>query len=97
MKRNLWLRVYDIIQPYRGKLILSMFSLLLTGLGLLLPIWGSKLVGLALLQGDRNLFLECRSGFSCPARSYKPGIFCLLLSNAHFGGTTRIRSAPPYA
>ena len=60
MKRNLWLRVYDIIQPYRGKLILSMFSLLcLTGLGLLPPIWGSKLVGLALPQGDRNLFLEC--------------------------------------
>ena len=57
MKRNLWLRVYDIIQPYRGKLILSMFSLLcLTGLGLLPPIWGSKLVGLALPQGDKDLF-----------------------------------------
>ena len=34
MKRNLWLRVYDIIQPYKGKLILSMFSLLA------LLVWG---------------------------------------------------------
>ena len=60
MKRNLWLRVYDIIQPYKGKLILSLLSLLvLTGLGLLPPIWGSKLVGLALPEGDKNVFLEC--------------------------------------
>ena len=60
MKRNLWLRVYNIIQPYKGKLILSLISLLaLTGLGLLPPIWGSKLVGLALPQGDKDLFIEC--------------------------------------
>ncbi len=60
MKRNLWLRVYDIIQPYKGKLTLSMLTLLcLTGLGLLPPIWGSKLIGLALPEGNKALFFEC--------------------------------------
>lgn len=60
MKRNLWYRVYEITQPYRGKLIFSMGILLfLTGLGLLSPIWGAKLVGRALPTGDGALFLEC--------------------------------------
>lgn len=60
MKRNLWYRVYEITQPYRGKLVFSMSILLfLTGLGLLPPIWGAKLVGRALPTGDQALFLEC--------------------------------------
>ncbi len=60
MKRNLWYRLYEIIRPYRGKLILSMVTLLsLTGLGLLPPIWSAKLIGDALLNSNEKLFVEC--------------------------------------
>jgi subfamily B ATP-binding cassette protein MsbA len=60
MKRNLWFRVYEIVKPFRGKLILSMATLLLlTGLGLLPPIWIAKIGGNALINSDEELFLEC--------------------------------------
>ncbi len=60
MRRSIWKRVYDIITPYRTRLIISMVILLvLTGLGLYSPIWSAKLIGVALPQGDAGLFFRC--------------------------------------
>jgi len=60
MKPNLWLRVYEIIKPFRAKLLFATATLFaLTGLGLLPPIWGAKLVGVALPEGNHDLFIEC--------------------------------------
>jgi len=60
MRQSIWGRVYDIASPYKVRMVVSMATLLtLTGLGLLSPIWGAKLVGKALPEGDRALFIEC--------------------------------------
>jgi ABC-type multidrug transport system fused ATPase/permease subunit len=60
MKPNLWLRVYEIVKPFRAKLFLATTTLFaLTGLGLLPPIWGAKLVGVALPESNHDLFIEC--------------------------------------
>ncbi|MEE3235225.1 MAG: ABC transporter ATP-binding protein [Candidatus Latescibacterota bacterium] len=60
MKPNLWLRVYEIIKPFRAKLLFATTTLFtLTGLGLLPPIWGAKLVGVALPERNQALFMEC--------------------------------------
>lgn len=60
MRKTLWERVIQIIIPYKGRLGVSMVTLLaLTALGLASPIWASKLIGRALPDGDRQLFLQC--------------------------------------
>ena len=60
MRQSLWGRVYEIISPYKMRMVVSMATLLvLTGLGLLSPIFGAKLVGKALPEGDRELFIQC--------------------------------------
>ncbi len=60
MRQNIWRRIYDIIVPYRGYLFLSMLVLLvLTGLGIYSPVWSSRLLGTALPQGDKVLFIKC--------------------------------------
>jgi ATP-binding cassette, subfamily B, bacterial MsbA len=47
MRRNIWRRVYDIVVPYRTRLVLSLVTLLaLTGLGLLQPVFPAKIVAL---------------------------------------------------
>ena len=57
---NIWRRVYGIVRPYRARLAVSTVTmLLLTGLGLTSPKLYAKLVGTALLEGDRDLFLIC--------------------------------------
>ena len=60
MCNTFWHRVIKIILPYRARLVVSMFTLFaLTGLGLASPIWASKLIGNALPEGNRELFLQC--------------------------------------
>lgn len=60
MKQTIWARVYDIISPYKLRMVFSMATLLvLTGLGLLSPIWAAKLLGKALPNGDSELFIQC--------------------------------------
>ena len=60
MKQNIWVRVYDIVRPYKLRMVFSMATLLgLTGLGLLSPIWAAKLLGKALPNGDSELFVQC--------------------------------------
>jgi ABC-type multidrug transport system fused ATPase/permease subunit len=60
MRRNLWQRVIEIIIPYRWRLAVSMVSLLaLTALGLYSPIWAATLLGEALPNLDKPLFLKC--------------------------------------
>jgi ABC-type multidrug transport system fused ATPase/permease subunit len=60
MRQSLWRRVYDIILPYRTRLVVSMLTLLvLTGLGLLSPVWSARLIGKALPELDRQLFILC--------------------------------------
>ena len=60
MRRSVWKRVYEIITPYRTRLVISMMILLaLTGLGLYSPIWSAKLIGVALPQGNATLFFRC--------------------------------------
>ena len=56
-----WLkRVYTIVAPYRGRLAISMATLLgLTGLGIYSPVWASRLVGEALPNLDKSLFIQC--------------------------------------
>ena len=57
---KIWHRVYGIVRPYRARLAVSTVTmLLLTGLGLTSPKLYAKLVGTALLEGDRDLFLIC--------------------------------------
>lgn len=59
--RGNWLkRVYGIVAPYRGRLATSMVTLLgLTGLGIYSPVWASRLIGEALPNLDKGLFLQC--------------------------------------
>ena len=59
--RGSWLkRVYIIVAPYRGRLAISMVTLVgLTGLGIYSPVWASRLVGEALPNLDKSLFLQC--------------------------------------
>ena len=60
MRKTLWERVIQIIIPYKGRLGVSMVTLLaLTALGWASPIWAPKLIGRALPDGDRQLFLQC--------------------------------------
>lgn len=60
MRQSLSGRVYEIVSPYKTRMVVSMATLLvLTGLGLLSPIFGAKLVGKALPEGDRELFIQC--------------------------------------
>ena len=60
MRENLWGRVYHIASPYKIRMVVSMATLLLlTGLGLLSPIWMSILIAEALPGGDRELFIHC--------------------------------------
>ena len=60
MRQTLWSRVYDIISPYKARMFVSLGTLLvLTGLGLLSPVFASKLVGKALPEGNRDLFVQC--------------------------------------
>ena len=60
MRRSIWKRVYEIVAPYRLRLIISMITLLiLTCLGLLSPIWSAKLIGTALPEKDGRLFIMC--------------------------------------
>ena len=60
MRENLWGRVYHIASPYKMRMVVSMATLLvLTGLGLLSPIWMSILIAEALPGGDRELFIHC--------------------------------------
>ena len=60
MRRSIWKRVYEIIIPYRTRLMVSMAVLLfLTGLGLYSPIWSSKLIGIALPEANGPLFFQC--------------------------------------
>ena len=60
MRQTLWSRVYDIISPYKTRMFVSLATLLvLTGLGLLSPVFASKLVGKALPEGNRDLFVQC--------------------------------------
>ncbi len=60
MKQTIWARVYDIVRPYKLRMVFSMATLLgLTGLGLLSPIWAAKLLGKALPNGDSELFVQC--------------------------------------
>ena len=60
MRQGIWGRVYEIVSPYKMRMVVSMATLLvLTGLGLLSPIFGAKLVGKALPEGDRELFIQC--------------------------------------
>ena len=60
MPHSIWKRVYAIITPYRARLAISLVTLLvLTGLGLFSPVWSSKLIGTALPDHDRGLFLQC--------------------------------------
>ncbi|MEE2656864.1 MAG: ABC transporter ATP-binding protein [Candidatus Latescibacterota bacterium] len=57
---TVWRRVYDIILPYRLRLAVSTVTLLcLTGLGLLSPVVTAELIGVALVDLDRVVFLEC--------------------------------------
>ena len=60
MRENLWGRVYHIASPYKIRMVVSMATMLvLTGLGLLSPIWMSILIAEALPGGDRELFIHC--------------------------------------
>ena len=60
MKQTIWARVYDIVSPYKLRMVFSMATLLgLTALGLLSPIWAAKLLGKALPNGDSELFVHC--------------------------------------
>ena len=60
MRRSIWKRVYEIVAPYRIRLVISMITLLvLTCLGLLSPIWSAKLIGTALPEKDGRLFILC--------------------------------------
>ncbi|HIL08034.1 MAG TPA: ABC transporter ATP-binding protein, partial [Candidatus Latescibacteria bacterium] len=60
MRESLWGRVYHIASPYKMRMVVSMATLLvLTGLGLLSPIWMSILIAEALPGGDRELFIHC--------------------------------------
>ena len=53
MRESLWGRVYHIASPYKMRMVVSMATLLvLTGLGLLSPIWMSILIAEALPGGD---------------------------------------------
>ncbi len=57
---TIWRRVYAIIIPYRARLVVSTVTLLvLTGLGLVSPILAAKLVGVALVELNKTLFLQC--------------------------------------
>ena len=60
MRQNIWRRIYDIIVPYRTYLLLSMGVLLvLTGIGIYSPVWSSRLMGTALPNQDKSLFIQC--------------------------------------
>ena len=60
MRQSLWGRVYEIVSPYKARMAVSTTTLLvLTGVGLLSPIWAAKLVGKALPEGDTELFIRC--------------------------------------
>jgi subfamily B ATP-binding cassette protein MsbA len=57
---NLWSRVYGIVRPYRTRLAVSTVTLLaLTILGLTSPVLSARLIGRALPELDRDLFLIC--------------------------------------
>lgn len=57
---NIWGRVWGIILPYRTRLVISTVTLLtLTMLGLISPVLSAKLIGRALPELDRDLFLMC--------------------------------------
>lgn len=60
MRQTLFRRVYDLVAPYRARLVTSLITLIgLTVLGLISPVVQAKLIGKALPQGDVNLFLTC--------------------------------------
>ena len=51
MRQNVWRRVYDIVVPYRARLAFSLVTLLvLTGLGLLQPVFPAKIIALLSAQ-----------------------------------------------
>ena len=57
---SIWGRVYGIVTPYRGRLIVSMVTLLcLMVLGLTSPRLSAKLIGKALPELDAHLFITC--------------------------------------
>ncbi len=57
---SIWGRVYRIILPYRARLFVSAATMIvLTGLGLTSPWLSAKLIGKALPELDRPLFLTC--------------------------------------
>ena len=60
MRQSLWFRVYDIIRPLRWRLVVSLATLLLlTAIGLYTPVWSARLLGTALVELDRDLFIRC--------------------------------------
>ncbi len=60
MRNTLFKRVYELVAPYRARLIISLITLLgLTVLGLISPVVQARLIGKALPEGDVQLFLAC--------------------------------------
>ena len=60
MRRTLWYRVFEIVRPFRLRLTISFTTLLvLTAIGLYTPVWSARLIGTALVELDRDLFLRC--------------------------------------
>ena len=60
MRQSLWYRVYDIIRPLRWRLSIALATLLLlTAIGLYMPVWAARLIDPALVQKDGDLFLRC--------------------------------------
>jgi ABC-type multidrug transport system fused ATPase/permease subunit len=60
MRQSLLRRVYELVVPYRGRLLISMFTLLaLTVLGLIAPVVSARLVGKALPDRNADLFVNC--------------------------------------
>jgi subfamily B ATP-binding cassette protein MsbA len=61
--RNLSRRLWEMIRPYRWKLSQCFVLLLgLTTLGLITPLFGAKIIGVALPEKNLNLFLTCLVG-----------------------------------
>jgi ATP-binding cassette, subfamily B, bacterial MsbA len=60
IRRKSWRRLREVVVPHRRRLMLSLVVLLaLAALGIYTPIWSARMIGTALPQLDRDLFLKC--------------------------------------
>ena len=60
MDTAVWKRVYEIISPHRRRLgLAAVLMVVLAGLGIWSPLWMGKLIGTALPNMDKALFLQC--------------------------------------